>query len=140
MGCDIHLHVELKIGDQWHHYNHPRVPRDYNLFGLMAGVRGEGPPVVTRRGLPEDISAVTRLEYAYERDDAHSASWLSSKEVAEVVRLYKKRWLCDARKRIYWESKYFGYLFGNDYSGYWENPEDRGPEIDDFRFVFWFDN
>lgn len=38
MGCDIHLHAEVKIKNAWHHYAHPSVPRSYPLFSIMAGV------------------------------------------------------------------------------------------------------
>jgi hypothetical protein len=35
MGCDIHAHVEIKIGGKWHHYNHPSTDRRYVLIELF---------------------------------------------------------------------------------------------------------
>lgn len=40
MGCDIHLHIEIKMNGLWRHYSMPHIERDYCLFGVMAGVRG----------------------------------------------------------------------------------------------------
>lgn len=36
MGCDIHLHTELKINGQWQHYSAPSISRDYHLFGRLS--------------------------------------------------------------------------------------------------------
>ena len=39
MGCDIHAHVEIKIGGTWHHYNKLGLQRNYELFQAMAEQR-----------------------------------------------------------------------------------------------------
>ena len=39
MGCDIHLHAEIKVNGKWEHYAHPHIRRDYRLFAKMASVR-----------------------------------------------------------------------------------------------------
>lgn len=41
MGCDIHLHQEVKINGEWHHYRLAEMPRNYEVFEKMAGVRGD---------------------------------------------------------------------------------------------------
>ncbi len=37
MGCDIHLHTEVKIANVWHRYGCPSVDRNYRVFAKMAG-------------------------------------------------------------------------------------------------------
>jgi len=75
MGCDIHLHVEFKVAGLWYHYSHPRVERDYRLFGKMAGVRDvyDEDTMVQPRGLPGNATFTTRLD-----SEVHWASgeWL----------------------------------------------------------------
>ena len=63
MGCDIHLHVEVKIKGKWLHYNHPNIDRCYWLFTKMAGVR-EIEGVEACEGLPPSGNGcmVPRLE------------------------------------------------------------------------------
>lgn len=112
MGCDIHLHAEVKIKNAWHHYAHPSVPRSYPLFSIMAGVRGEEEPIAPPRGLPHDITAVTRLDYEHCREDWHTPSWLSSEEAVQVVERYEKLQEVWRPKNLLWEGKFFGYLFG----------------------------
>jgi hypothetical protein len=129
MGCDIHLHVEIKISGVWHHYSCPHVNRNYELFERMAGVRGKliyaiSPP----KGLPSDISIVTALE---SEGYGHSHSWLGAEEISRL----------DDGK--YGDMEYdilHSYLFGNSFSGFWRYPNDRPAGIEDLRFVFWFDS
>lgn len=142
MGCDIHAHVEIKIDNQWHHYNHPSAARRYALFARMADVRNSGgiEPITPPRGLPEDATFTTRFDYA-ERwgSDAHSASWLSADEVAGL-----EDWMRGAGDLGYPCAGYsiesdFGYIFGSG----WEiskYPNDYPKGLEDVRLVFWFDN
>ncbi len=147
MGCDIHLHIEVKAHGKWEHYTHPRIPRNYTLFGKMAGVRGDEPPISPPKGLPVDCNAATKLDYDIEGPDAHSASWLSSSEVCEL-----KTWgdsqpyfgvKADGTRNGFWFDNLFGFFFGNSFDDWGEYPYDfkRVKEfgVEDFRFVFWFD-
>lgn len=133
MGCDIHFHVEVKIEgvEGWQHYSTRHVNPSYKLFGCMAGVRSdEVEPITLPRGLPEDATALTKFHYERWGGDAHSASWLSSKEIAEIrIRMGKD----------FDESDTFGYLFGGNFSGFERYPDERDGVLD-VRFVFWFDN
>ena len=144
MGCDIHLHTEIKIRGGWQHYSAPDTPRCYPLFTKMAGVRAYGDeepedqPIAKPRGIPEDISTVTRIDYDKWEDDRHSHSWLSADEIFELG-----MWL---RKQNYKSDEYFDFLFGNHWESF-ADPEYRSQrvnmfpaELEDIRFVFWFDN
>ena len=134
MGCDIHVHVEVKIDGEWHHYNHPRVERNYALFHKMAGVRdGEDDPIAQPRGLPDDISFMTRFDAEEWSGDAHSHSWLSATETQEVINWHNKKY-GDPYPQL------FGYVFGNSFSSVHKYPDESPPGVTDVRIVFWFDN
>ena len=118
MACDIHLHIELKHENgEWHHYGAPDVDRWYALFEKMAGVRGSLDNAISLpKGLPEDASTITKAEFEYWKDEAHSISWLSSDEIIEL-----ENWL----------------------SAFYDLEQDSNFPVygyTDVRFVFWFDN
>jgi hypothetical protein len=139
MGCDIHLHVEVKIDDQWFHYNHIDMGRNYKVFGHMAGVRCHIDPITYPKGLPDDISAVTKIDVQHWGQDAHTHSWLSSEEVSELTDIIMNDPECCIPKD-YRCCDWWGYFFGNSYAGFTDYPDDKPDGIQDFRFVFWFDN
>lgn len=140
MSCDIHLHIEVKVADVWHHWGNPLVHQWYPLFGKMAGVRDDSViPITPPRGLPEDVTTLTMLDYS--RDNPHHTSWFGGPEIVAL-----ENWLNtdaggfsaghDLEHHIL--SSYF---FGNGFSGPYRNPgasSHRG--VTDVRFVFWFDN
>jgi hypothetical protein len=137
MGCDIHLHVEFKVGGRWEHYARPYAPRNYTLFSKMAGVRrrdDEDEPIAEPRGLPSDLSTLTALFYEDEKGDAHSQSWLSWDEI-KVLR----EWLAGLDG---WNSAHGSMRLEMDVLGCFlpEEDEDIRARIEDIRFVFWFDN
>lgn len=105
MGCDIHIHIEYKVGDQpWQADRHHKreveedddgsvrisqvthSSRDYELFGNLAGVRGSGGKAI---GLPEDCSEIikTSTDQSNKFGDDHSHSYSSLKEFKSA--LYK---------------------------------------------------
>lgn len=146
MGCDIHLHIEVKINGKWEHWGAPSVQRWYELFEKMAGVRGDvrnaiSPP----KGLPEDMTTLTKLAATYDGKDAHSHSWLGTEEIMQLEDWLKKQargeWINDLEHHIL-----HSYLFGNSFTGHKRYPEDSkyrldaGIDVQDVRFVFWFDN
>lgn len=153
MGCDIHLHVEIKLknsdnSDSWLHYNHPKIDRWYKLFAKMANVRNYdeyGPieSISQPKGFPHDASLTTKFDYNNRwGSDAHSASWLNSEEIRQLTVWYDKN-LKD-KDYIHGFENEFGYLFGNSFKHFLEykdNPNGGYPEeLEDVRFVFWFDN
>jgi hypothetical protein len=141
MGCNIHLHIEIKIEGQWEHYGCPFMPRDYVLYGKMAGVRAEDiDPICPPKGFPTDATFITKIDYY--RDYHHHASWFNIEEIRELELWFNQRAI-DAAKDFLWYpgASWFlyleqmtGYLFGN---GFYKS-EAHG--IQDVRFVFWFDN
>ena len=130
MGCDIHTFVEVTDdGKEWVLFDKPDTMRNYDLFERIAGVRGEEKNAISPpKGLPSDISKGTALHHKYWGEDAHSESWLHSKEIALL-----EKWYNAQNYRRMFEVD-FGYLFGNGYNWEMEMP------IQDWRFVVWFDN
>ncbi len=78
MGCDVHLFVEFRC--QAGHFtsltaDEFSLPRDYGIFGALAGVRMEALPHIPPRGFPEDGSGYAHEAYflrvCEDSDDRH---------------------------------------------------------------------
>ena len=144
MGCDIHAHSEVKINGVWHHLS-GELPfeRNYDLFTRMAGVRrysDEIESISEPRGLPEDLSFLTRFIYDEYGVEGHSHSWLSAAEVSDLG-----EWMEEQRKKYntteYWyPEKVIGYIFGNGWDQFTKYRDDLPEGVEDARLVFWFDN
>jgi hypothetical protein len=111
MGADIHVYLEKKTAinkeskwvniDYWQlnpyydgidkyerEYEHVPVytGRDYELFNILAGVRGSGDGMIEEpRGIPEDISSPTKKEYERWSGDGHSHSHFTLFELKEFL-------------------------------------------------------
>jgi hypothetical protein len=136
MGCDVHVHVEVKLKnhDGWHHYSAPYVYRNYELFGHMAGVRSDIEPIKPPQyRIPKDASPVTKADYEAWGDDAHTATWLGWEDATKL-----ETWGY-FRKVAPGDQPLFGYVFGERLETMLEY---RGafPYLEDLRIVFWFDN
>jgi len=141
MGCDIHVHIEVKINNNWEHYSAPVIRRWYALFTYMADVRNYDPlakPIAAPRGLPDDLSIVTKLDHGTSSSDWHSESWLDSKEIGLVMNFVSENETSAWKGQI--EHEEWGYLFGNGIGSFHEYKEDYPDKIEDVRLVFWFDN
>ncbi len=108
MGCDIHFYVEARkdADSPWVTADHwevddialgPEVPRrfefytgrHYALFSLLAGVRGDGHPLIEPRGVPEDACPEYRAAAANYGSDGHTHHWYTLAELeasAEAIR------------------------------------------------------
>lgn len=139
MGTDMDLHIEVKIKGEWHHLNMPNVARNYSLFSRMGNVRRldetEMEPLSDNRGMPEDATVLTKYDCMRFSDNSHSHSWLSSQEVKILIST-RKMWdqnnfTSDSMIDV------FGYMPGIAFDEFVDNPDDRNG-IEDFRFIFWF--
>ena len=115
MGCDIHLFTEIKKSinsqDKWVNADNWRYNpyykegsddgeemlhveslysgRNYELFGILAGVRDPNNDAIDDpRGLPEDVSSVTKKASDRWDGDGHSHSWLTLRELKEYQGLH----------------------------------------------------
>lgn len=135
MGCDIHAHFEIKINGKWEHFSTPRINRNYELFAELANVRGKSKSCpLAKKGLPKDISIVTKICFDNWGEDGHSHSWLDAVGIEKSISFHKH--LTDDHLI---EHKEWGYLCGNRWGGFLKYPESYSKEIEDIRLVFWFD-
>jgi len=128
MGCDIHVHAEVKIAGKWEYLTEIGFSRHYVLFYKMAGIRGpyvDIEPIDYPRELPRDISEMTKIWVDYWGRDGHFHSWLNYKEIKEVFKFLQE---------YYWES-YNAWQLAELLDKY-----GVVPEFEDLRIVFWFDN
>lgn len=138
MGCDIHIHAEVKIAGAWHYYGEVECDRDYELFEKIAGVRGGVADAIAEpRGVPDDATFMTRLHEAQKPEDWHTKTWLTASEIEAVAEWDRQRYAArGCGKVLPWR----GYLFGNLFEYFIRCPDDYPPELEDLRFVIWFDN
>jgi len=162
MGADIHLYVERKLmNGEWAFVRNLNETingdgirpwggakdkviggfwklsgRNYNLFALLAGVRGDGPEP---KGLPSDVSDLIHEEHERYRSDAHSASWSKPLEFMEAYiasqQAYEEIEPLDkyVQVRVTEGAEMALEVFMRDMCSL----DTDGHE---YRFVFWFDN
>jgi len=139
MGCDISPHFEVKVDGKWYHHSVPHFERSYKLFTKMANVRTVAgvKPISEPRGLPDDVSVITRIESDYE--EGHSHSWLDAKEISELYDFHMS--LCDNdHERIHTGIYEWWYLCGNGWECFSLEDGNYPSRYEDIRLVFWFDN
>ena len=144
MGCDIHVHVEIRVDGEWEHYNHPRVDRNYRVFTKMAGVRNGYDDIdpFPPKGFPEDASVTTTEDYEHWGIDAHTPSYLVGEELEAFRHWWDKEFGTEPstfRNGLDFEHHQFGYIFGNGFRS-WDSHCQVGLYPGDIRLVFWFDN
>ena len=162
MGCDIHLYVEKRLRNgEWAFIRNLNETinseglrpwggqgvvvggfwklsgRNYNLFALLAGVRGDGPEA---KGLPGDVSDLLQEGSDSYGGDAHSHSWSTPLEFMEAyisaMEIYDEHSELDKYIQIRLKDGAEVALdaFMRDMCSL---DMDEG---DEYRFVYWFDN
>lgn len=106
MGCDIHCFVEKKVDEKYNCWQQvklykveeyhqdikvvdPYDGRNYDLFSILAGVRGPYEPLVYPRGLPENLSEDVEKERAWMGQDAHTQTWYDLNELFLLREVHK---------------------------------------------------
>lgn len=153
MGCDIHCFIEVKKLGAWENLNtfeykeetsdfylkEMPMGRDYELFGVLAGVRDRSYPIIAGlRGFPADASQELKYVYDFWNPYGHSCSWLTMAEVHKAMK--------DKEKYPRERNEYSFYPIGKKLKKFYKKvksivAEEQGyfhPE--DTRVVFWFDN
>lgn len=126
MGCDCTMFLEAydTTTAQWECLEGVDVGRDYELFGLLAGVRGiDFDPIVDPRGYPRDLGRVTRQ--VAEQYKGHTPSFLYADEIMAV---------CDGKSRTSRENKRLLKRVLAALRRHKTHPPER------VRIVFWFDS
>jgi hypothetical protein len=151
MGCDIHLIVEARENENLTWYAHvinPYVGRPYELFSILAGVRGWHEESMTPRGLPGDVSGDTKQLYDKGEDGEgfnyfHSASHVNLDEFEYCLNVASEKMhqgLIDeyeemGRRKKPPKEEYF--KLERALLNYLRSTQDKGIEL---RIVFWFDS
>ena len=147
MGCDIYSYVEYrdKNSGKWNMVRmyvpyrwkpdglnlvEPYHGRNYELFSMLAGVRGFATPIAEPRGIPQDVSDGVRREYNSVEDWVHTPSWLT---LAELRVASKDKRSYNKDERGYLKELIFGINFMLLASWHWVNDTNA-------RLVFWFDS
>ena len=139
MGCDIHCHLEYYVDGEFRDIDLYKknigddstdefikfqvyIDRNYLLFGLLAGVRGEIIPISKPRGIPEDCHTASYYYYLSELYEAKLDIKYRPihKYLENLIELIEKR---------FDEVVYFGL-------GRKITPK----QAQSIRLVFWFDN
>lgn len=96
MGCDIHLHAEVRQAGVWAEIECPPddidddtgggwyTHRNYFVFSCLADVRNDEhiTPIDSPRGLPPDVSPTVYADSEEWGIDGHSHSWLTIDELS----------------------------------------------------------
>lgn len=149
MGCDIHIHMEIKVKGKWEHYSHIYAERSYRIFGKLANVRISNDEHFPIKDLPEDCSLITNIDWKYGEGDNHTPSYLTSEELSDLYNWMQSEWehIPDDQRGGYiltFDFEYWflrhSYLFGNSYTNFNKYRNEYPEEIEDIRMIFWFDN
>jgi len=160
MGCDIHAYREHKINDRWFSSDnwhedssayeenasddlHLAVTwdekigsRNYDAFGLLAGVRYEFDYSLEAKGIPDDVSPLVHEEYLRWDVDAHTPSYITKLELAEL-RIRLNLVVNPSTETSYSQDRYLLSLIQSlDEISEWIYI----PKGTEQRIVFWFDN
>ena len=139
MATGIHAFGEVKIAGKWHLHSKFEIGQSYSLFNKIAGINTEHYSediLVPLKGMPEDVSLVPLRYFQNLHEDAHSATWFSQSEIKELIDWMKRkgRYTCSDIDQT------FGYVFGQYWSNALSHKEYIPKDLEDVRFVFWFDN
>ena len=137
MSIGSHMHIEVKKDGKWFHFASPDIPRDSAFFDLVSGVCLRLKPVADPRGLPGDMSEITRFCHDQDRQHnrLHHRGWLDSGELAELQRRLDEHYGGSGKDPREYDLEH-GYLRTSIDGG--TIADHRG--WDDARLVFWFDN
>jgi|SanBayMetagenome_1026888.scaffolds.fasta_scaffold12198_3 hypothetical protein len=133
MGFDIKAHIEVKIDKQWHHYSCPSILRNYELMDFLGAENLYHYNRFKAKGLPEDISVVTRIAYNKDTTNLFNPSWLTPDELKIVSSKFPQLDPFNIMR-----GNELGYLFDNSVERFYQYREDYPQEIEDVRMVFWF--
>lgn len=141
MGCDIYTFVEIKtnaikqgsIHKKWYPFDVIDVGRNYNLFGLLAGVRSiTYMPLIKPKGIPNDLSIILKDYYNCLKPNIFGESWFSRNELKKIIKkIHTINKKLDPEEKLYFISdRYYNFLEKLILKN----------KIKDYRIIIWFDN
>lgn len=141
MGTTLHSHIEVKKDGIWYHFAAPAVERDYLVFAAISGERLDSlseslqkrvKPQASVKGLPNDLSLVTRVSYEQDKGlGLHGEGVLTS---TDIKNLQEHLWEFDDRN---------GYRLDLEWNIFRTYISSSAIHVhkgwDDARIVFWYD-
>ena len=108
MGCDIHVYLEKNVDEKydiWQRVGLYRIDeydknikvvdpyncRNYDLFAILAGVRGQKDALVSPRGLPKNLSQEVEKEEKWWEGGYHTPTWYDLSELYLYRKMYKDK-------------------------------------------------
>ncbi len=110
VGCDIHLFVEYEENGYLASLSAGEIdlPRDYRVFGAVAGLRGDKAPLFPPRGIPSISDAASRAYWFQIVENPQSDRFQSEVTLAEA-----ERYVLEGRS-VMWEQGAFQYVSDPD--------------------------
>lgn len=158
MGCDIHAYVEYRERDRWSGFGGRLNPgRNYEAFGILAAVRGDGPAIVEPRGVPSDMSWEATDDFYMHVVENDKDAWegaVKRSTAEEWIQHGASRWHTDGRRITHPDWHTPSWLTLPEYDAALARFSAREPEYRavaaamreleacgyETRLVFWFDN
>lgn len=105
MGCDIRDVVQVKLNNEWTTVDHKIFNgRNYQLFSLLAGVRGTLEPISEPKGLPEGFEINNLNQHNYQNYliwlGEHNFSYYTLKELKKYLKNTIYSVDCEAHKYL----------------------------------------
>jgi hypothetical protein len=140
MGCDIHCITQIKQDDlYWETVEQLDINRDYELFNILASVRGNGSGSISSpRGLPNDFYNIGWHKDNY--DDLKNSWYLGEHSFSYVTlkELINKKVLKNIKENCWCSNEKEGiFKFINDYS---KAAKKYKIKLENIRIVFGFDS
>lgn len=129
MGKDIHPHLEVKVGNNWHHYSCPKINRNHTLFDYLLDN-------YTPNDVPEDMSVVTKRDFLSPGRNDWQHTHINNKGVAAIHKFCHDRIRSDDDGTPNPKAEFSEYYF--DLA--WELQASNFSCYEDVRFIYWFDN
>src|SRR6185295_18688606 len=101
MGCDIHCYLEYRTRqeERWESFGVRINPgRNYTMFGYLAGVRCDGPPVVPVRGLPINAGYSAKDDAALWISETDADGYVTAAQAARYVEACGSQYIDDKRR------------------------------------------
>lgn len=151
MGCDIWTFAEKKVDEKYNLWKQVKLyrvrsdnlevvgfyeDRNYELFSLLAGVRGWHEPLIEPRGVPQNMSTDLERQWNSVNEWCHTPTWYSLSELFLYRKMFKNRQFESLEEaQVY---KNFINFVNNietylEFAGEFIDPEK-------YRVVLWFDS
>jgi len=141
MGCDIHPYMEFKINGEWVFIGPVDGERNYALFGMLSGVRGDDEGFFpqyngTIKRYPDDATREMKHLIDDYGDDGHSHTVCTFEKICEWITVKEKDRSITEESSLYAKKSIF---FVEAWLKLMESALKDG-FTEDARVILWYDN